>query len=161
MGGDTLSISIDITNYLMQSSTAASVTLSTLSPYVTLLDSVLQVQSLDTFAVLSNQSQPFRVVLDDDLPLGEELVFRLGFADKTYNYHDYQYFWIDASSDYLDLDIGEAQLTIGSNGALGFNPEINNEAGFNHKNAQLTHEMGLIIAAGKDSVADNAIISYT
>jgi subtilisin family serine protease/PKD repeat protein len=161
MGGDTLSISIDITNYLMQSSVAASVTLSTLSPYVTLLDSVLQVQSLDTFAVFSSQIHPFRVVLHEDLPLGEELVFRLGFSDKTYNYHDYQYFWIDASSDYLDLNIAEAQLTISSNGALGFNPEINNEAGFTYKNTRLTNEMGLIVAAGKDSVSDNAIISFS
>src|SRR5690606_36407446 len=110
--------------------------------YVTLLDSVFQIQALDTFAVLTNQSQPFRVVLHEDLPLREELVFRLGFEDEAYDYQDYQYFWFDTSSDYLDLDIGEAQLTIGSNGNIGFNPELSNEAGFTYQANQLSSEMG-------------------
>ena len=161
MGGDTLSISIDISNYLTQSSASTSVTLSSNSPYITLLDSVLQVQVLDTFAVLSNQNQPFQVILHEDLPLGEELVFRLGFEDEMYNYQDYQYFWFDASSDYLDLDMGKAQLTLGSNGSIGFNPELSNEAGFTYKANQLTSEMGLILAGGKDSVSDNTIISFS
>ncbi len=161
MKGDTLSISVDVTNYLKQSSTLASVTLSAASPYVNLLDSVLQIGAVDTFAVVSNQNQPFRVVLSEDLPLDEELVFRLGFTDETHNYTDFQYFWINATSDYLDLDINKSRLTIGSNGNIGFNPEISNEAGFTYKTQQLASELGLVLAASQDSVSDNTIINFT
>ncbi len=161
-GGDTLTIITEIINFLKQSSPSAKVTLSSPSPYVTIIDSVFQINVLDTFAVVSNQMRPFRVHLKNDIPGAEKLVFRLGFEDENHLYKDYQYFSFEAASDYLQLDIDQSQVTVGSNGDVAYDPsQVSNFAGFNYLGQSIATRMGLAIGISKDSVSDNIITDFS
>ena len=149
--GDTLSISADFTNFLSPVE-AATVTLSSPSSYVTVLDSVFSIGTLDSLATVANTTEPFRVYLHEDMPPYEQLYFRLSYRAEGYT--DYQYFFIVSSPDYAELDNGKVRISLGSEAQLGVTLSRD---GLIYQDDTLMRHMGFMLAAGQDSVSDNII----
>ncbi len=154
--GDTLSIEATFINYLSPSTSAAKVTLSSPSEYVTVLDSVFTIGALDTLASATNQQLPFRVYLHENTPANEQLYFRLAYEDGSYA--DYQYFFIVSSPPYSYLDNGQAKLAINSQGDIGKDVS---RSGLIFRGDTLARRLGLMVAAGADSVSDNIISDFS
>ncbi len=157
---DTVRMKMNFINYLKPTSAQATVTLSTLSPYVTLLDSVMQVGVLNTMGTAMNEEQPFSMYLHHNLPINTELVFRLAYKDEHYT--DYQYFRIRSSPTHILIDNGVSQLPIGDNGDLSYNPyEFMGGKGMVFQQGVISQHMGLILATDEDRVSDNLINDFT
>ena len=156
--GDTLTLHAAFKNYLSPATDLA-VTLSCASAYVTLLDSTLHIDRLDSLGKVTSADDPFRILLHDDLSANEELVFRLGFAAGSYQ--DYQYVSIVSSPEYATLDNGTLALSIGSNGDVGYNPTApSTNAGLQYQQRTLAPQLGLMVATDAQQVSDNVIQSY-
>ncbi|MDF9798379.1 subtilisin family serine protease/PKD repeat protein [Catalinimonas alkaloidigena] len=169
--GDTLNIEAVFTNYLSQTSADAKVTLTSPSAYVSMLDSVFTIGTLDTLESVHSGSihsgsihsgsiqsgeNAFSLYLHEDLPGNEQIYFRLVFEDDGYT--DYQYFYIVSSSDEPLLDNGKIRLSIGSNGDIG--KGISNH-GFVYQGDTLAKHIGLMIGTSNDSLSDNTIQDFT
>lgn len=152
--GDTLSISVALTNYLRKTNHATA-TLSTASPYVEILQDEFDLGELPTLSSKNNENNPFRVKLANNLPPGEKLVFRLDFSDGTYQ--DFEYFTITSSNEYLNIDNDKIALTVNSKGELGYNQDTYSQGiGLTFNGQKVLDNMGLIIADQPNRVKDNA-----
>lgn len=152
---DTVEIRMAFKNFLSPT-TSLTATLSSSSPYVSILNEKVALGTLNTLESKSNDSIPFRILLHSDLPNDEIITFRLGYSDI--NYSDYQHFQLRTNREYLDFKVDELALTISSNGNLGYNFDYNiNGIGFRHQNAPLAHNMGFILAQNPGAVANNMV----
>ncbi|MTI21447.1 PKD domain-containing protein, partial [Fulvivirga sp. RKSG066] len=152
--GDTLSITVDITNYL-SSTSKATATLSSSSPYVEVLDGEFNIGALSTLGEKTNENSPFKIKLSNNLPASQELVLRIDFSDGIYN--DFQHIVIKSSPSYTTLNNGELALTVGSTGELGYNKDIFQEGiGLMYQGQKILDNIGFIIASDEDTVKDTA-----
>lgn len=152
---DTLEIRMDFVNFLSPT-TELRISLTTNSPYVTAIDSVISFAAINTLEGVRNENEPFRIYLHPDLPSDEVIRFRLGYSDI--NYSDYQFFQLHTSGSYLDFKVDQLILTLSSNGNLGYNSDYNLQGiGFRHQNTPLAHNLGLVIAQSTGAVANNAL----
>lgn len=150
---DTLDIQLTVKNYLVASSNAT-MSLSSTSPYVTIVNGSHQIGRLNTLAETQNE-QPFRVVLSQDLPPDTQLTFRVDFSDGIYE--DFEYFTIQTSSDYLTVKNGNHSFTLGSEGELGYHSDIFRDGvGFLYKNQKVLDNIGFLVANDPDTVKDTA-----
>lgn len=156
--GDTLTINMDFKNYLAPTSASATATISSTSPYVTIIDSVFNIGAIATLSKTSNVSVPFKVLLSDDLHPQETLRFRVDFEDGEYN--DFQHFTIMSSPTYITIEDESLAITVGSNGNLGYNRDgLVDGVGITWKGTNILDGIGLINATSSTTVADNAPIS--
>ena len=156
--GDTLMINARFINYLKPSTSAARVQLSTTSPYATVMQGDFGLGPLGTMDSVSNQRAPFRIRLSSDTPPGAMILFRLGFSDASYT--DYQYFFVQAAPDHLDLQINKFSLTSGANGRLGFVDEANKQGlGIRYENQPVLQDAGLLIGLGNEAVSNSVYSS--
>lgn len=155
--GDTLAVTTELTNYLAKTSASATATLSSTSPYVTILDGTFTLGTIQTLDTKTNVTSPFIVLLHDDLPPDEDIYFRIDFNDGVYE--DFQYFKIKSSPDYITLNTGNLGITVGSNGNLGYNKDGRaNGIGITFKGNKILDNIGMISALNATTVADNAPI---
>ncbi|WKN41308.1 S8 family serine peptidase [Tunicatimonas pelagia] len=157
--GDTLTIRVDMQNLLSTSTANTQIILSSVSEYVTVLDSVFRPGAIDSLGTVSNTTQPFRVVLRDDLPASEQLYFRLGLEDGTYQ--DYQYFFIVSSSNYPSVTKNDLQITVGNQGEVAFDPSGFSVGSVRYQNQAVATEAGLLIGIDSAYVSDNFINDFT
>ncbi len=147
--GDTLALTLTYQNWLSPTPAGVTVTLSSPSPYVTLVDSVVRLGSVDSLATVTHRDRPFRVYLHDDLPPNQELVFRIGFSSG--DYHDYQYVRIISSPDYATIDNGNLSLRVNSDGTLG----EGSPTGLQYQGQMVASQLKLLIAAAPERVSDS------
>jgi serine protease len=148
--GDTVNVKCKFRNFLA-ATTNVSVTLSTSSPYITMLDSTTSLGVIATLDSANNNTDPFRFYVHPDAPLSLVVTFRLGYQDGSYN--DYQYFSIYMNPDVLTIDTNQVTLSIASDGHLGFNSTGLGE-GVIYKNKSLLYEAGLMIGKRPGKVSD-------
>ncbi|WP_299823705.1 S8 family serine peptidase [uncultured Pontibacter sp.] len=149
------SINADFTNYLNPTSNLE-VTLSTTSPYVTIIKNKATPGSMATMETVSAGSEPtFSFSVAEDAPVNHTVVFRLTFKDGSYE--DYQNYVIKINPDYLTLDVNKLKITLNSKGNLGYNGFNFNEGdGVTYNGGiPLLFEGGLMVAASKSQVSDN------
>ena len=79
----------------MESAENVKVSLTSSSPYVSILQGDFDIPSLGTSEKITNENKQFAVVLSKDLPEDEALNFRILFEGEFYN--DYQSFQIQSS----------------------------------------------------------------
>ncbi len=149
--GDTLALAMTYRNWLSPTPAGVTVRLSSPSPYVTLIDSVVHLGVVDSLATATHRDRPFRILLHDDLPPHQELVFRVGFSSG--NYQDYQYVRITSSPDYATISDGNLSLRVNGDGTLGEGPPT----GLQYQGQTVTSQLGLIIAAVPEQVSDSDI----
>lgn len=157
--GDTLTISVDIQNFLSASTANTQITLSSVSEYVTVLDSVFRPGAIDSLGTATNTTQMFRVVLSEDLPNYEQMYFRLGMEDGSYQ--DYQYFFIVSSSGAPVLANNDLQITIGSSGEIAYNPTNFSIGDIRYQNQIISTGAGLMVGVDSNYVSDNFINDFS
>ncbi len=151
--GDTMRIVGDITNYL-NATTNLSVTLSTTSSYVTILDGNTLVGAIPTLATTNNILDPFVVQINPSTPLNSIVTFKLQFNDGSYS--DFQYFNVTLNVDYINIEINDIHTTNTSKGRLCFNSENSIDGlGFDlNQTGNLVYESGFMVGIS-GAVSDN------
>ncbi|GEO03944.1 hypothetical protein AAE02nite_16080 [Adhaeribacter aerolatus] len=154
MAGDTLRITGTFLNLLSPTSNLK-ITLSSTSPYVTILQKEYVAGALATRNAATNTDQAFVIYIHPDIPLNSSINFRYGFSDGSYN--DYQYFKVAANPDFLTININNLGVSITSKGNIGYNG-LDYQQGdgvFYKKGNPLLAEGGLMIGASPGRVTDN------
>lgn len=158
LANDTLYITGDITNFLAPTS-ALGVTLSSASPYVTIIDNFTNVGVLGTMATTNNSTDPFTVKINQSAPQNAVITFKLTFQDGTYT--DFQMFSIIVNVDYVNITINDVWTTNTSKGRLCYNGEAQAEGlGFDYQSGgTLTYEAGFM--AGTSAGVDDNVRGAT
>lgn len=149
---DTMRITGDITNYL-DPTVNLSVTLTTTSPYVTILDGQTTVGVLGTLATVNNSADPFTVIINSNAPQNQVITFKLLIQDGSYN--SFQYFTETVNVDYINITINDVFTSNTSKGRLGYNLDGQAQGlGFDFlTNGTLMYEGGLMIG-NNNNVSD-------
>ncbi|TPE42824.1 S8 family serine peptidase [Pontibacter mangrovi] len=131
------------------------VTLTSLSPYVEVLQDKVQLGSLGTLAEASTGSPSFKIKISKDAPSNYKVYLRLGYADGAYS--DFQHFALYINPSFATLNANNLQLTLNSQGNIGYNGlNLGQGVGVTYKgSASLLFEGGLILSADSGKVADN------
>jgi subtilisin family serine protease/PKD repeat protein len=153
--GDTLLIQLTIKNYLTATKSARA-TITSLSPYVNLIQDDMDIGSVATLGTFY-QSNPYSIMLSDDLPPDEDLVFKVNFEDGIYT--DFQYFIIKASPNFVNVG-DNLRMTVAGDGDLGYDEDYwYNGIGIEFEEQKILDNIGLIVASSKSAVSDNAPIN--
>lgn len=141
--GDTIHFSGDFVNYL-DPTTNLNVTLSTTSPYVTILNNSFSIGALGTLASVNNSATPFLVKVNAGTPLNAKISFKLTYIDGAYN--DFQLFEETMNVDYINITINDVATTQTSKGQLFWNNTGQLDGlGFDYNNNQLVYDGGPMI----------------
>ena len=150
--GDTLQIEGFFTNYL-NSISGITVTLTSLSPYVTIIDGATNLPAMATLATTTNNADKFKVEVLNGAAFNEVVTFKATITNGTFTNNEY--FTITLNPDYINLAENLVATTITSNGKIGYN-DINNSVGlgFTYNGEQLLYEAGFMIGDATTRVAD-------
>lgn len=152
IAGDTVEVLGLFTNYL-SSITGVTVTLSTSSPYVNIVDGVSSLPGLNTLDTASNFNDVFKIEVLSGSNLNEQITIKAAITNGTYTNNEYFNFSIN--QDYINLTENQVATTITSKGKIGFN-DVNNNVGlgFSYNGEPLLYEAGLMIGDASTRVAD-------
>ncbi|WP_188556615.1 S8 family peptidase [Hymenobacter glacieicola] len=154
--GDTLRLTVAVQN-LLSPVTNLTVTLTSLSPYVTVRQGTFAVGGLTTLEQRSNPQAPFRLAVAGSVPINTRAVLRYRFQDATTGYQEDQYETLTLNPDYVVLDANNLLLTLSSRGNIGYDGLGSSfgEGVSYRRGAPLLAEGGLLIAAAGPAVSDN------
>ncbi len=159
--GDTLRIGGNFINYL-NPTTNLIATLSTSSPFVTILNSSATLGAIATLGSATNYSNPFVVQIMPSAPQNTVVTFQLTLTDAATSYTKNEFFTETVNVDYVNITINDVATTINSSGHIGYSG--NNQSGglgFNYMNGgTLMYESGLMVGSNANQVSD-AIRVYT
>ncbi|GAB2778528.1 hypothetical protein GCM10027175_15930 [Hymenobacter latericoloratus] len=153
---DTLQLAVTVQN-LLRPVMNLTVTLTSLSPYITVRQGAFEVGALATLAQRSNARAPFRLAVAAAVPLNTRAVLRYRLQDATTGYQEDQYETLILNPDYVVLDANNLHLTLTSRGNLGYDglgSEVGEGVSY-RGSAPLLAEGGLLIATPTARVADN------
>jgi serine protease len=151
--GDTIRLTGDITNFLAPTANL-DITLTTSSPYVTILDNNTVVGVLGTMATVNNNTDPFTIKVNPGTPQNTVVSLKLNFADGAYS--DFQLLEITVNVDYINVTINQVSTTITSKGRLCFNGDGQTEGlGFQYAGSNLVYEAGMMVGQSATKVSDN------
>ncbi|MBL4593039.1 MAG: S8 family serine peptidase [Flavobacteriales bacterium] len=150
--GDTLYVEGFFQNYLDFIS-GVTVTLTSSSPYVNIIDGTTNLPNMSTLTTTSNNADKFVVEVLNGAPFNEVVIFKAVITNGTFTNNEY--FTVILNPDYIDLAENLVATTITSNGKIGYN-DTNNSIGlgFTYSGEQLVYEAGFMIGDGTTRVAD-------
>lgn len=149
---DTLRITGTFTNYLSAIS-GLTVTLSSTSPYVTILDATTTLPNLNTMESFVHGADPFLVQVLNGAPFNEQVLIKAVITNGSYTVNEY--FNVMLNPDYINIEVNQVKTTMTSKGKIGFN-DVNNSVGlgFSFNGEQLLYESGLMIGTNANQVSD-------
>ena len=153
--GDTIKISGIYKNYLKPVE-FLEIELSDTSSYVQIINPQDTVNTLGTLEEKDISGAPFKIVLSENLPFNENILFKLTFTDTMLNYSGNQYFEILTHPDYQDLDTNNIAVSITSTGRIGYSDNYRNYGKgmvFKEENP-LIYKMGLLIGNTPSTVSN-------
>ena len=157
--GDTIDISLYAKNYLTALSNGT-ITLTSQSPYVEILNGTWSINSLPTLAETNNTSHPFRIRTVEGLPPNEELVLKVVFSSGSYR--DYEYIVLRSAPNYTEAIGGKLKVTVSADGNLGYDNEFFQDGnGIVYEQQKVLDNIGVIFAFDEKTVADNAPVNLT
>ncbi len=154
--GDTARLAITVRNLLLPVA-GVTVTLTSLSPYLTVRQGSFAVGSLATLAQATNAATPFRLaVATTGIPLNARatLLYHITGAN---GYRSDQYLDLLLNPDYVQLDAGDLSLSLTSQGTIGYDDVTAAVGqGVSYRNSTpLLSEGGLLLATSPTRVADH------
>ncbi|GAB3295652.1 hypothetical protein GCM10027511_09600 [Hymenobacter humi] len=153
--GDTVRLAVDVQN-LLQPITGLTVSLTSLSPYVTVRQGAFVVGSMLTLGRASNSTAPFRLTIaQSGIPLNTTVTLRYRLsASGGYQYD--QFVNIVVNPDYVVLDANDLAVTMTSRGNLAFDNLAGTVGtGVTYRNSgNILSEGGLILATSATRVSD-------
>ncbi len=155
--GDTLSLSIDWINYLSDASNV-SVSISSISPYLTTIDNHYQIRQLGSLDTLKATKPQFKFLVSEEMPYATTLSFRIDLAGE--NYTDFEYFEIRSTREYFVVKSNHAEITTAIDGDLGY---YNNMTflgeGLRYKSRVIADRLGFMVGNSGTTLADNTIFN--
>lgn len=151
---DTVNITGTFKNYLDATSNA-SVSVTTTSTSVILLNGTSTLGVIPTLGTVTNNSSPFKAIVNNNAPANSKIVFKINYTDGSYS--DFEYFTITVNPTYLSMNGNNITTTINGKGNIGYNDYWYNTQGdgFRYKNSNsLLGEGGLICATSATKVSD-------
>jgi serine protease len=152
LAGDTISLTLDLWNYLRKTNNL-SVSISSSSSSVTILNPTINPGVIDSMQGLVTTALPFKFKINSSAAVNEKVTFRLRFLDPVNGYFDYQYFSIFINPSMLDISTSKILSTITSNGMIGFDAQQNG-SGVQYNGVSVLYEGGLLIGAPTNRVSD-------
>lgn len=154
VANDTMRISGDFTNYLAPTVNLTA-TLSSTSPFVTVLDGATTLGAVATLGVANNTADKWTVRILPTAPLNSSILFRITYNDASTGYSAVEHFYITVNVDYVNITINDVLTTIGSNGRIGYSQNGQTGGlGFNYLGTAMLYEAGLMIAKDTGRVSD-------
>lgn len=153
--GDTARLAITVRNLLLPV-TGVTLTLTSLSPYLTVRQGSFAVGSLATLAQATNAATPFRLaVAATGIPLNTRATLRYHITGAN-GYRSDQYLDLLLNPDYVQLDAGDLSLSLTSQGTIGYDDVTAAVGqGVSYRNSTpLLSEGGLLLATSPTRVAD-------
>jgi serine protease len=153
---DTMRIAGTFRNYL-DAATNASVTISTTSTAVVILNNSATLGAIGTMATANNNSSPFRIRINSNAPANTVVSFKLVYSDGAYT--DFEYISVVVNPSYFTMSGNKIATTINSKGNFAFNDYPTNAqgSGFKYNNGtNLCFEGSLMMATANNKVSDVA-----
>jgi serine protease len=152
--GDTIQLATTVRNLLLPVANLT-VTLTSLSPYLTVRQGTFAVGSLATLAEASNAAAPFRLAVAGSVPLNTTATLRYHLKGDT-GYESEQYVDVVLNPDFVQLNAGNISLSLTSRGNLGYDdPSATVGRGLTYRSGPpLLSEGGLLLATSPTRVAD-------
>ncbi|MGI4862299.1 MAG: S8 family peptidase [Janthinobacterium lividum] len=153
--GETVQLTATVRN-LLQPVAGLTVTLTSLSPYLTVAQGNFAVGNLATLANSTNTSQPFQLTVASSVPLNTtaQLRYRLTAAG---GYQTDQYVSVLLNPDFVVLDAGDLVTSVSSRGNLAYDGVYDQGGlGLSYRTVgPLLSEGGLLLATSPTRVADH------
>lgn len=153
--GDTVYLHGNITNVLNSSSAGTAYQISSLSPYIELIDSSIVVGAVGFDATISTIATPLVFRLKEDAPYNLSVDFKISMVDGSY----YSWNVINKSfnPDYIDVSENNVTLTIAAGGKLGYagaaaEQSLGSGIKFKNQNSVL-YQMGIIASLNETNVS--------
>ncbi len=144
--GDTIYLYGNVINLLQNSSASTRYKLTTESPYVQLLDSVVDLGAILFNTSKSTNSLRLSFIVKENMPKNENVTFKVIMEDGDY------YNWRVVSKvlnpDHINIEENNIKFSVGASGKLGFNGIAGSQTighGVKYKNgANILYQMGVI-----------------
>jgi subtilisin family serine protease len=152
--GDSIRLVATVRNLLLPI-TGLRVTLTSLSPYLTVQQEAFAVGSLATLAEASNTTAPFRLAVAGGVPLNTTATLHYHLTGDN-GYQADQYIDVELNPDFVQLNAGDISLSLTSRGNLGYDdPTAMVGLGLSYRGSlPLLSEGGLLLATSPTRVAD-------
>jgi serine protease len=153
--GDTFRLATTVRNLLLPI-TNLTVTLRSLSPYLTVRQGTFAVGTLATLVEASNDASPFRLAVASAVPLNTTATLYYHLAGDN-GYESDQYVTVLLNPDFVQLDAGDISLSLTSRGKLAYDDLAATVGrGLSYRGSTpLLSEGGLLLATSPTRVADN------
>lgn len=152
--GDTVNILGDIINYLAPVS-GMKATIYSASPDVEILNAELAIGSLGTLDTVHLTENKWQFRISPEAPSKSTIRFRISYAGDDYS--DQEWFEIEISSGFRNVEINRLKISFGSAGRVGFNRDFYKDGiGMSFEDRQLIYfsGMGLLLGTGSSRVSD-------
>jgi len=150
--GDTLFVEAFFENYL-DPIAASTVTLTSSSPFVNIIDGTTSLSAMGTMTSASNNTDKFKVQVLDGAGINQEVIFKAVITNGSYTNNEY--FTIILNPDYINLSENLVSTSITSNGRIGYTDNTNTLGlGFEYAGHQLLYEAGFMMGYSSDRVED-------
>jgi len=152
--GDTLTIFVDIKNFLSPAS-GLTIKLLTTNPNVQIINQQYLLSNIGT-KELKTMIGPFRVYVRSGTPDNELVNFSLNYTAGS-TYQSTEQFQVRVARDFMNINVNQISSTISSNGRIGYaDSEGKAGLGFNYKSESLLVEASLMIGNSASAVSNNA-----
>lgn len=149
---DTLEINGDFINFLAPTTNLVA-TISTNSPYATIIDNSTTAGIIPTLGIYNNVADPFKLKINASAPINAVITIRVDLTDGAYT--DFQYFTITVNVDYINVTVNAVSTTVTSKGRIGYNNTSQAEGlGFAYNGDALMYEGGLMIGNSNSKISD-------
>ncbi|HET9503680.1 MAG TPA: S8 family peptidase [Hymenobacter sp.] len=153
--GEPVQLATTVRN-LLQPVAGLTVTLTSLSPYLTVQQGTFVVGSLATLDIRANTSQPYQLVVANAVPLNTPATLRYRLTAAG-GYQTDQYVTIMLNPGYVVLDAGDLVTSLSSRGNLAYDGVFDQGGlGFSYRTVgPLLSEGGLLLATSPTRVSDH------
>ncbi len=152
LSGDTVSLMLNLTNFL-QATSNLTATITTTSTAITLLNSSINpgvISTMQTFV-----AQPFKFVVKAGVTENTKVNFKIAYADGTYV--DAEFFSIEVNISSVNITVNQVQSTATGIGRVGYrNGDGTGGLGFVYNGTSMLYEAALMVAQSPTLVSNNA-----
>lgn len=151
---DTMLLKASFINYLHATSSGVKITVSSLSPFAKMLDSVYMPGTVAEMSTVINNNHPIKFYIKDSVPVNDELTFRIVYSDV--NYRAVEYFTLMVNPNFITLDTNHIAVSFTNQGMIGFDRgNYFQGTGLRYKNgASLLSCGGLVVGTSNTKVSD-------
>lgn len=150
--GDTMTITMDLMNYL-QATSNLNVTLSTTNSFVTITQANANVGAINTLE--SKLVGTFKIYIKPTTPENTTVPIKIAYSDGAYT--DFEYIELDLNVTALNITVNQISSTATGNGRIGYrNGDATGGLGVVYKGNNMLYEAAFMVAASSSQVSNNA-----